>query len=149
MRYCICKNCDSKYDFDLKVCPECGSKKRAKKVILKDEVFTEPTERQRELRIRSTKKMPKVEGRKRRREFELEKMDDISKLYGKIVDRQQIIDRKNNKGKEIITDKQTGEVLYEKEYYLLEHKGHGTEKVNKHKEEQAKILKKTKDDEER
>lgn len=144
-----CKDCGYEWeDESVKVCSNCGSDKYSKVIVINDHVFTEPTERRKILKIKSSAKIPKIKGKKRRSEFELEKMDDPSEMYGKIVDRQQVHNRKADIGREIITDKQTGEVLYEKEYVLSGHKGHGTEKViayNKELEKQRrKKLKKFK-----
>ena len=57
--------------------------------------------------------------------IESKDIPDYNRDRGKIVNLKRIIDRENDIYHEIITDYETGEIIYEKKEKLSEHTGHG------------------------
>lgn len=66
--------------------------------------------------------------KKRKPIYESLRMEDIRINDNKVVDKFMVIDRKNNKYKEIITDHETGQIIHECEEPLTNHRGHGSAK---------------------
>ena len=54
--------------------------------------------------------------------------DDLHRKSGKWHHREMYIDRENNQYKEIVKDKTTGKIIYERKEPLSKHKGHGSAK---------------------
>jgi len=65
----------------------------------------------------------------RRPHIEDSAMPSHSHGRGKVVHREQIIDRDNDRYFERVTDYETGEVIHHTDEPLSQHKGHGTEKA--------------------
>ena len=63
--------------------------------------------------------------------YELKVGDDYHNKTGKWNYRRMEIDRKNDKYREIIRDKETGEIIHFCEEPLSQHKGHGSAKFKK------------------
>ncbi|OGN86981.1 MAG: hypothetical protein A2158_02275 [Chloroflexi bacterium RBG_13_46_14] len=65
--------------------------------------------------------------------IEFEGGHDLYRESGKWNKKKRLIDRKEDKYEEIITDSQTGEVIHHCEEKLTEHQGHGSAKTAKRK----------------
>jgi hypothetical protein len=67
----------------------------------------------------------------KRPHIETKAVPDHSKSRDKIVHREQIIDRENDRYFERVTDYESGEVIHECKEPLSQHLGHGADKKNK------------------
>ena len=59
---------------------------------------------------------------------ELRSGDDLWRIKNKWMNKSRVIDWKNNRYRDTITDPQTGEVVHHREEPLDEHQGHGSAK---------------------
>ena len=58
--------------------------------------------------------------------------DDLYRKTGRWMSLERVVDRENNKYKEVVSDPETGEVVHHCEEPLSQHKGHGSAKSMKH-----------------
>lgn len=115
-----CENCGEKLLENNKICLNCGSKKR--KIVLQvKEGVTFHDQIKEKGKIESIKKPIK--------EFKVG--DDFHKKSEKWNHREMYIDRENDDYKEIIKNKETGEIIHKCEEPLSEHKEHGDAKYKK------------------
>ena len=61
--------------------------------------------------------------------------DDFNRKLGKFVKLERVIDREKNWYKKRVTDPDTGEVLYECEEPLTDHRGHGSARREKERDD--------------
>lgn len=99
-------------------CPKCGSQNRAHELSFDDEL----------LAVDGYGVKGKRPGQKK--PFVEEKSGpDYSHSRKKLVRKERLIDRDNNKYYEIVTDYQSGEVIHHCEEPLTDHYGHGSAKA--------------------
>lgn len=67
----------------------------------------------------------------KRPHYESKSIPDHNRDRGKLVHREQVIDRENDAYFERITDYESGEVIHEAKEPLSQHKGHGSDLKNK------------------
>ena len=114
-----CANCGETLEERIKVCPKCGCKKRIVKIFLKDEFKGEIHDYAKGKVKRKGKKKPV-------KEFKVG--DSFHRKTGKWNYRVMDIDRENDHYREVIIDKETGEVIHYCEEPLSKHRGHGSAK---------------------
>jgi len=114
-----CRDCGQKLSKSDEFCPNCGSKKLDKVLILEEKL---------EIHER-IKGKSKEEGAKPVQEFTAG--DDLHRKSEKWHHREMYIDRKNDFYREIVKDKTTGEIIHKCEEPLSEHIGHGSAKHKK------------------
>jgi len=59
--------------------------------------------------------------------------DDLHRKSGKWMKKERLIDRANDRYKEVVTDPETGSVVHQSEEPLSQHRGYGSAKKNKKK----------------
>ena len=101
-------------------CPSCGGVKRTVHVSITETVVVR-------YGIGVKAKRPE----ERRPYVEDRSMPSYSHSRGKVVLREQVIDRDNDRYFEKVTDYETGGVIHHNEEPLSQHQGHGSAKVNK------------------
>lgn len=102
-------------------CPECGSRSRCFEVLLESELL-----------VRGKLGAKAWRGGERRKPFlETIKGNDLFIKLGKWVKLERIIDRENDRYKEIVTDPETGKIIHQCEEPLSQHEGHGSAKEKK------------------
>ncbi len=120
MRRIVCYDCGSELKPEMEHCQECGSKNR----IIKSKIEERPDIKEK-IHIKEKKAGKKKPTR------ESIYGDEISKATGKWIDKKRIIDRKNDRYIETITDPETGEIIHHCDEKLSEHTGHGSAKTAK------------------
>jgi len=115
-----CGNCGQKLSGDDKICPSCGSRHRV--LAIREKITAHE-------QIKG--KVKKKGIRKPVREFK--SGDDLHRKSRKWYHREILIDREKNYYREIIKDKDTGEIIHICEEPLSEHIGHGSAKYRKSK----------------
>lgn len=101
-------------------CNECGSTKRSYHVFISEAVITRDGI---EVKAkRAGEKKPYVEDLA---------VPDYSRSLDKVVHRERVIDRDNDRYFEKITDYESGEVIHHCEEPLSQHQGHGNAKLKK------------------
>ena len=103
-----------------KPCESCGSTKRNYHVFIVESVT-----------LRDGLGMKAKRPGEKRPHIETKAVPDHSKSRDKIVHREQIIDRENDRYFERVTDYESGEVIHECKEPLSQHLGHGADKKNK------------------
>jgi len=115
----FCGNCGIKLDDKGRSCPNCGSSKQELMITLKDTInITVHSKIGNKFKKEGIKKPV----------FECMQGDDPYKKSGTWNHRKMTIDRENNKYTEIITDKDTNELIHFCEEPLSEHFGHSSAK---------------------
>lgn len=107
-----------------KPCPTCGSLSRHIEVVIGDELSTHT--------MVQTKAR---HGKKSRPFLEVKKGDDLYRKTGRWMKLEMTVDRENNWHEKVVTDLRTGEIVYKCAEPLSEHKGHGSAKHGKVKEQ--------------
>ncbi len=105
-----------------KPCPSCGSKSRKLEIEIREKIKLDIHDK------------VKTKGRHKPTEkpfIEEQIGDDFYKKEGKWVHKSVLIDRDNDKYKELIVDKKTNKVIHKCEEPLSRHTGHGTAKYKK------------------
>jgi hypothetical protein len=112
------------------ICPKCGEKRHTNNMSISEEV---------NLNIHESLSGKVHNPRKRKEQGKTGKSakkpiqeffdgDDYSHKLKKHVDKKRTIDRENDTYHEIVTDKESGEVIHEQKEKLSEHYGHGSDK---------------------
>ena len=104
--------------YNAKRCPKCGSSKIEIELFISEE-FT--------MRETIKGKTNKMSGKKKPCQ-EFQHGADFSKKLGKYVNKDRVIDRKNDNYYEKVVDPDTGEVLHKCQEALSKHIGHGSAK---------------------
>lgn len=102
-----------------KPCPHCGSTKRNFHVFIAEH-----------LTLRDGFGM-KVKHGESRPHYESKSVPDHSRSRGKLVHREMIVDRENDRYFERVTDYESGEIVHECDEPLSKHLGHGADKKNR------------------
>ena len=98
-------------------CPACGSKARHFEVVI-----SETVEVHEKLGLKAR------HGKSGKPFLESVSGDDLHRKSGKWMSLERVIDRENDKYKEIVTDPKTGEIIHHCEEPLSQHQGHGSAK---------------------
>lgn len=108
-------------------CPSCGSIGKIVKVEIQEEVGVELHDN-----IRAKLKDPAFPSSKNPR-VDIFAGDDLRKSDRKWMQKERIIDKDNNKYKEVVIDPNSGETIYHNEEPLTDHYGHGSAKFKSEK----------------
>ena len=117
-----CSDCQTEYEADVstpeeKKCPACGSIKKTITLKIEDTI---------EMHDQLRGKVKKQGKKKPTKEFITG--DDYNHSREKFVHKEREIDRENDRYREVVKDKETGEIIHQDEGPLSEHWGHGTAK---------------------
>lgn len=66
---------------------------------------------------------------KKKKRVEFIQGNEIRKKDGEMINKERLIDKRNDKYKEVVTDPETGEILHYCEEPLSVHQGHGKQKI--------------------
>lgn len=124
----VCGNCGAPLQDALpsddptqrKPCASCGRTKRSYQVVIVAS-----------LTLRGGLRRKAKSPGDKRPHFEAFDGPNPSRDLGKLVHREQVIDRENDRYFERVTDYDTGKLLHECEEPLSQHSGHGTDKKNR------------------
>jgi len=120
MEEIYCKNCGQKLTREDEICPTCGGKAKLYKIVLKEKIELHD-------QLKGKEKRPGF--RRPIKEFKVG--DDLYRKFGEWHHREMYIDRENDRYREVIKDKTTGEIIHECKEPLSEHRGHGSAKNTK------------------
>ena len=126
MNTVCCRDCGEVYPENEKVCPKCGSSAKNIFISVSDSMAIDS-----EISGMKAKK-PHLTGKKKIA-WEWTDQKTVRGDNGKPVRRFKLIDRENNRYKEVVTDLTTGEVTHRCEEPLSEHQNHGSAKYKKEK----------------
>ncbi len=101
-------------------CPHCGSIKKRIGIAAEENVEVHDS-------IRIREKDPTLPSKKKVRK-EHWYGDDYSEKYGKFMDKKRVIDKRQDKYEETVTDPDTGKIVHHCEEPLSKHTGHGSAK---------------------
>jgi hypothetical protein len=126
-RKIICNNCQHEFfsipTLNELVCPKCQSTQITIYITIEDKIKVRD-------QVRGKAKDDKFSGkRKIRGEFIVG--SETRGSDGKWVHKERIIDKENNRYKEVVIDEETGEIIHECDEPLKKHQGHGTAKFTK------------------
>jgi len=112
-----CKKCGYKSEKSEIPCPKCGGNEREISIVLSDNIEIHE------------KLVGKAKHNGSKKPFhEVVSGDDFHRKSGKWNKKERVIDRDNDRYKEIINDKETGEEIHRCEEPLSKHTGHGSAK---------------------
>ena len=120
MEEIYCKNCGQKLTREDEICPSCGSKAKEHKLEFEEGI---------ELHDQLKGKQKRPGFRRPIKEFKVG--DDLYRKSGEWHHREMYIDRENDRYKEVIKDKTTGEIIRRCEEPLSKHRGRGSAKSKK------------------
>jgi len=120
-----CMGCGEKLDNSYnmnpnKPCPKCGSKEQNITLTTSDSVELHDC-------IKGKVKDSRYPSKKKIRQKFLQG-DDKRKSDGKWMEKERLVDKDNDKYKEVVTDPETGKIVHHCEEPLSEHTGHGSAK---------------------
>jgi DNA-directed RNA polymerase subunit M/transcription elongation factor TFIIS len=122
-----CSNCgqvlstSTSTEDELGACPKCGSTAKTFHVSLETRVSVHE---------KVSGKVRSSGDKKPRKKFVFGQ--DLWRKMAKWVHLERVMDRENNRYHERVVDPATGEIIHECEEPLSEHRGHGSDKPNKH-----------------
>ena len=112
-----CTACGYQLDVEGVICPQCGSDEYTITLEIKEELS---------LKERISGKVREEGVKKPTKEFIYGA--DYSNQEHKYMEKERVIDRKNNRYHEIVTDPENGNVVHKCDEPLAEHFGHGSAK---------------------
>lgn len=119
MRLKECKDCGTKYEFDLDSCPSCNSTNHIKKIIVGDKFEVHD-------QVKGKSKI-KI-GKKKKPKIEFIAGEELQVSTGSFVEKTRIINRETDSYREKVIVIETGEVIHETDEKLSDHFGHGSDK---------------------
>ena len=133
-----CSNCGEQLSLEVassqhkRPCANCGSTTRDIAITVEDSITLHDG-------VGWETDDPSLPSRKKQKKTRVEGSSgsEWSTRLAKMVHKERLIDRKNNRYKESVTDIQTGEVIHEVDEPLSQHTGHGSAKTPKTSAQEA------------